>query len=257
MDKDFEVQYHSSEEKNWWFVSRREAIINLLTGCDKSLKILDIGCAGGALALELTKSGYTNVFGLDYSEAAVRVCLERGIKNITQMDGHNPAFEDESFDILISSDSLEHLEFDQQALENWNRILKPNGKLYLFVPAFNFLWSAHDDINFHYRRYSKKMLLNRLESSGFKILRAGFWNFAAFFPTVFVRLIQKLTQKKQQHSDQLAMNKYINVILTKWMSAENIIFKYFSFPIGVSAMAIAQKTNVRLSTKTICSNLVK
>ena len=102
MDKDYEIKYHAEEEKNWWFVSRRNVILKLLKRTDKSAKILDIGCGGGPLLLDLKAAGFTNVYGLDFSEEAVAKCVERGLSNVYVMDGHSPKFEPESFDIIIA-----------------------------------------------------------------------------------------------------------------------------------------------------------
>ena len=103
MDKDYEIKYHAEEEKNWWFVSRRNVILKLLKRTDKSAKILDIGCGGGPLLLDLKAAGFTNVYGLDFSEEAVAKCVERGLSNVYVMDGHSPKFEPESFDIISSA----------------------------------------------------------------------------------------------------------------------------------------------------------
>ena len=189
MDKEYEIKYHSEEENNWWFVARRNAILKLLGKVDKSAKILDIGCAGGPLLLDLKAAGFKNAYGLDFSENAVSKCKERGLENVFVMDGHDPKFDTESFDIIISSDSLEHLENDMKALKNWHTILKPNGTLFIFVPAFMYLWSEHDEINHHYRRYTSDNLKKKVESVGFKVEKESYWNFCMFFPTAIYKFL--------------------------------------------------------------------
>jgi SAM-dependent methyltransferase len=245
MDKAYEAKYHSKEESNWWFISRRAAICKLLKNTEKSARILDVGCAGGPLLLDLQKEKFTNVYGLDFSPEAIELCKQRGLERVFVMDGHYPDFENDFFDIIISSDSLEHLEKDEVALANWKRILKPGGTLYVFVPAYQFLWSDHDLINHHYRRYSKHLLAERVSGAGFKIEQKGFWNFAMFFPTSVFRLIQRLfSSNKKDHKpkDQLeSFSPAINSLLIAWMKFENLIFNSIGIPVGVSAFIKAKK----------------
>lgn len=245
MDKSYEEKYHSIEHSNWWFLSRRNAIRDLLKNHDRSLKILDVGCAGGPLLIDLKTDGFINLFGLDFSEEAVKICKDRGLTNVFVMDGHNPNFEPNYFDVIISSDSLEHLEHDELALSNWNKILKPGGELLVFVPAYNFLWSGQDVINHHFRRYSKKLLVTKITKVGFTIDRANFWNFAIFFPTAVFRLFQRAFMSSKINNapkDQLSFfNPIISKIIFKWMKFENKIFKNIGLPIGVSVFVKAKK----------------
>jgi SAM-dependent methyltransferase len=159
------------------------------------------------------------------------------------MDGSKPAFGDGQFDIVIASDVLEHIEDEQKALKEWNRILKPAGKLIVFVPAFKILWSKHDEANHHYRRYSKLDLIRVLEKAQFEIDRSSYWNFILFFPTSLVRLVQRIVSKYGQKSgDQLVeLNRVANKILVYLVKTENILLKVLNFPVGISVFATASK----------------
>jgi len=244
LDKAYEEKYHDMEEWNWWFVSRRRAILSLLKDTDKKAKILDIGCAGGPLLNELKNAGYENAAGADFSAEAVEKCKARGLQAY-QMDAHQLDFPQNSFDLLIASDSLEHLEFDEKALANWYGILKPGGRILLFVPAYMFLWSEQDTVNFHFRRYTKNNLVKKMEKAGFHIKRKGYWNFAVFFPTAVFRVLQRLKNKispSKEAKDQLSgFSGVSNKVLTAWMSFENSIFKNMTFPCGVSVFVEAVK----------------
>jgi SAM-dependent methyltransferase len=200
LDKDYEIKYHAEEEKNWWFFHEEMSFSDYWeqTNLPKFLILV----VGRPLLLDLKVAGFTNVYGLDFSEA-VEKCIERGLTNVYVMDGHYPKFNSETFDVIIASDSLEHLENEMQALHNWHIILKPAGVLIIFVPAFMYLWSDHDIVNHHYRRYTSGDLKRKVESEGFLVMKKSYWNFCMFFPTTFVRLIQKVKrflskQKKTQ-----------------------------------------------------------
>lgn len=237
MDKSYEIKYHKLEEKNWWFKARRNTILHLIQkiGVNKNAKILDIGCSGGLLIKFLAHKGFLNIYGIDISENAIDLCKERGIKNVKVMDGTKLLFNDNEFDLVIASDVLEHIEEDSAALLEWYRVLKPNGKLIVMVPAFDFLWSSHDKINHHYRRYPKLDLKKKVKKANFKIMRISCWNFFLFFPTVVVRLLQRFYNKKNELKDQLyQVNPLINKILANLLKVEDWFLNFLNFPLGVS-----------------------
>lgn len=244
MDKSYEEKYHDIEEWNWWFVARRQAILSLIKDTPREARILDIGCAGGPLLHELKQNGFANAAGADFSAEAVAKCKARGLEAY-EMDAQNLQFNDNTFDLLIASDSLEHLEKDEQALASWYRILKPGGRILVFVPAYMFLWSEQDTVNYHFRRYTKNELVGKMRKAGFDVKRKGYWNFAVFFPTAVFRLLQRLKNKiapSRQAKDQLSgFGALSNKILSGWMSFENKIFAASPFPCGVSAFAEARK----------------
>src|SRR5665213_1519741 len=124
MDKAYEQKYHSIEEHNWWFQARRHTILSMIRKFPKNSRILDIGCSGGVLIKTLNNCGYTNVTGIDFSPEAIEKCRENGLTDVFIMDAHYPDFKDGTFDLVISSDCLEHLKDDEVALESWTRILK-------------------------------------------------------------------------------------------------------------------------------------
>ena len=141
MKKEYESQYHEIEKNHWWHKSRRNLIISFFQKTDlTNKKILDIGCSSGHLINDFYSTYFKEVYGIDISEAAILNCQNYNLNKTYLMDANKLDFEDESFDYIISSDSLEHLEYDVGALTEWNRVLKSTGELIIFVPAFNFLW---------------------------------------------------------------------------------------------------------------------
>lgn len=64
-------------------------------------------------------------------------------------------------------------------------MLKNNGKVFITVPAFNFLWSPHDVFHHHYRRYTKTMLVNKIKKPNFSIIKISYTNIF-IFPIVFI-----------------------------------------------------------------------
>jgi len=240
MEKSYEKKYHKLEEKNWWFISRRDIIFFLIKKMDlpKDAKILEIGCSGGSLMKILNENGYHNITGIDISEDAINLCKERGV-DAKVMDGAKILFEDNKFDLIIASDILEHIKNEGAALSEWNRVLKTSGKLIIFVPAFNLLWSKHDEINKHYRRYDKEELSKKLKGADFKLYKSSYWNFFLFFPLCFINIFEHFLKKPKDHLREL--NPLINKALIILLKIEKFFLNYRSLPIGVSVFIIGIK----------------
>ncbi|MEK6894948.1 MAG: class I SAM-dependent methyltransferase [Nanoarchaeota archaeon] len=238
MDKSFEAKYHSLEKDHWWFVARRDMILKIfdIYKIPKTSEILDIGCSGGDLIEELNKEDYSNVFGIDISKDAIEICKEKNIP-CSFMDAQKIKLK-KKFDILIASDVLEHIKDRNAAAKNWKSLLKDGGLLICFCPAFNFLWSSHDEINHHYQRYDKKSF-SRLFYD-WKILKLSYWNFFLFVPITLVRFTQKLIKPNSKKANLAKTPKIINFLLTKLLFFENILLKYLNFPFGVSIFIVAQ-----------------
>jgi SAM-dependent methyltransferase len=243
MDKKFEGKCHDIEERYWWFLARRDMISRIVSAYDKRSKILDIGCSSGALIEVLKMKGYGDICGIDISEKAIGLCRKRGAESAFVMDGTDLGFEDGEFDIVITSDVLEHIEEDSLALAEWNRVLKPGGKLIVFAPALRFLWSEHDEVNHHRRRYSAPELVRLLKAANFRVCRSSYWNLSLFFPASLVRIFQRIFfGRRRVKKDQFYnVNPVFNMLLTKLLVFENRICAKTGFPFGVSVYAIAAK----------------
>lgn len=244
MERTYALKYHRLEGNHWWFLGRRDIIYKLIMDYHKDAEILDIGCSGGALIGFLKAKGFKRLRGIDIDVRAIDICRQKGITDVRISDAAETEFKDRQFDIIIASDMLEHIENEDRALFEWYRILKPGGKLIVFVPAFKLLWSKHDEVNLHYRRYCKSDLIKVLRKNGFSIERSSYWNFSLFFPTSFIRFSQKLFSRGNKRSgDQLyGVPLFVNKTLEYILRLENIFLSGgIKFPLGVSLFAVARK----------------
>jgi len=245
MEIDFEKRIHDVETDYWWFKSRRKYLIDLLKDAPRNSKILDIGSSSGIFLKDLEALGFNpeNLFGIDISEKAIENCKANGIANAFVMDAQNITLK-ETFDIIIASDCLEHLKEDNQAIKNWKSLLKIGGTMYVFVPAFMSLWSYHDEINMHFRRYTKKELQSKLESENLEIVKSSYWNFFLFLPVYVFRTLSATFQKnKKGESDISIGNSFVNLALFNLIVLENKLLKVFNFPFGVSTFCIAKRVS--------------
>lgn len=244
MEETFETNYHKYETAHFWFKARRDFIIQLLNKTPKKSSVLDIGCSSGILLSQLNRNGFQsdNLYGVDISEKAINNCKKNGLNNVFVMDAENIDLK-KKFDIIIASDCLEHLKNDTKALENWRNLLSENGKLYIFVPAFKLLWSQHDVVNMHYRRYTRKQLSNELVQNKFTINRSGYWNFFLFFPALTYRITCRLFKKHKTPSGDLKVIPIVNSIFKAVLKTENKLLNFIDFPLGISTFCVAEKND--------------
>ncbi len=238
-------EYLKMQEENWWFVSRNSIILNLIKkykSKDKKLKILDVGCACGNLLFYLREKGFENLYGIDYNKKLIENIDFKDIK-VTEGDAQKTDFEENFFDVIVSSDSLEHMDDDLAVLKEMKRILNKDGILIVFVPAFNFLWSYHDVINQHKRRYNLRDLYKKVETAGFYVKKISYWNFFMFFPAVLVRFLKNILSVKS--NDFYRTPSFINGLIISVLSIENLFLNFLNFPFGVSVFAVCGKGEIK------------
>jgi SAM-dependent methyltransferase len=247
MKPEYEQLYYRVEDRHWWMRARRQIIGWLVRRVSPGLdsRILEIGCSGGLLLQEFRRAGLKHVTGIDISPAAIALCHERGIADAHVMDAQSPTLAGQQYDLLVASDVLEHLPDDALALAAWNRLLKPGGRLFVFVPAFPLLWSEHDEANRHFRRYRRPGLRQRLESQGFVVERASYWNFSLFLPVLALRLAKRLLPRRAaapERPDLYEVPGPLNAALGLLLGLENrCLASGVNWPFGVSVMAVARK----------------
>ncbi len=228
------------EERHWWFVARRRILLGVLErnlDLKGGLQILDAGCGGGATMESLCR--YGSVRGIDISEEAVEYNRGRGREVILGSIERMP-FADNSFDLALALDVIEHVPDDLQALRELFRILRPGELLLVTVPALQMLWSAHDVSNVHYRRYTLGELRGRVETAGFEVVTATYFN-SILFPLILVfRWLQRL-RPRSTASDLTEVPQPLNTLLTGVFSLEKPFVGRIKLPFGVSALCFARK----------------
>jgi len=227
------------EGKYWWWVGRRLIFRNILgkLNMGRTTVILDVGCGTG-INLDWLKE-YGSVTGLDISKYALDFCKRRGHNTVIQGDAESLPFPSNRFDIMMALDILEHLD-DDKALEEFHRVLKPNGYLVLNVPAFNSLWSRHDEALHHKRRYNKAQLTDIIESKHFRIKRLSYWNFFLFLPVAMARLMSQHRKNREIRTDLEELPNVVNDFLAMILRIESHLLQRINLPVGVSLMCVAK-----------------
>ncbi len=166
MDRQAYAEMYEQEDVHWWFRGRRRVIWSLLGHADlpPSPRVLDAGCGTGRNLVEFGVLG--RAAGVDPSADAVAYCHERGLDDVRQAGLESLPFDDGRFDLLFACDVLEHVADDVGALTELRRVASDGAHLIVTVPAYQWLWTDHDEQLHHLRRYSRSELVQRVTGAG-------------------------------------------------------------------------------------------
>jgi SAM-dependent methyltransferase len=150
-------------------------------------------------------------------------------------------FRDNSFDLAVALDVLEHLDDDRAGAAELLRVVAPGGAAILFVPALEVLWGLQDDVSHHRRRYGRAQLRSVIEAAGFTVARLTFFNTLLFPPILAARLAMRLYRPRGLRSENELSGPVTNAILGALFAVEAPVIDKFSLPVGVSLACVARK----------------
>ena len=190
---------YENELNHAWYIGTRNLLLkNLNSNIKKEAKILDAGCGTGGAIKFLNKNNFKNTYGIDFSDQSIKFCKLNKLKNISKGSVNKLPYKNNYFDAVICLDVLYHEGVEpKKALEEFYRVLKKGGLLYLQEPAFNLFKSGHDIAIKTARRFTKQELRELVESSKFKVGTLSYFNVFFFLPILIKRLAEnKLKSKK-------------------------------------------------------------
>ena len=232
------------ESSHWWFVARRKIIQKAINNLDlpRNIRILDAGCGNGDNLSLLSTFG--DLVAFEKNEYALKTAKSKKIGEIykAELPDKLPNAIKTNFDLIVLLDVLEHIDDDSKSLTTVRKLMNNKGIILITVPAFQWLWSEHDVIHHHKRRYSKSELREKLDSSGFRIKYISYFNTLLFPFALVERIGQKIFSPSNPEILELPNNK-INFLLEKIFSLEAIFMNKISLPFGLSLVAIAEKKN--------------
>jgi ubiquinone/menaquinone biosynthesis C-methylase UbiE len=238
------------EQRHWWMRGRRTVYLGLLEHALRGQRVkraLDLGAGMGAFLPGLSRIAEHVVYS-DVSSESVATCRERGYTRGVLASGYSLPFADASFGLVCMFDAIEHIEDDQRAMREVARILEPGGRIFVSVPAYQFLYANNDRIAQHYRRYTRGKLRAVFEQAGLVVERNTHANvllFPAILPAVLgIKLAEKVFVKDPdpKHTNlSYAMPDLLNEGLYRAFAAELPISKCFDWPLGHSIAALARK----------------
>ncbi|MEA3402260.1 MAG: methyltransferase domain-containing protein [Armatimonadota bacterium] len=236
-------QMYELEDQYWWFIGRRRIVHRLIEfyGPQRDdLRILDAGCGTGGTLVALRDLG--EAWGCDISQQAVTLARTRGLSDLRLCDVVKLTFEDESFDVVVSCDVLEHVEQDALAMREMARVLKPGGLLVVTVPAHMFLWSEHDEALAHLRRYEPAAFRGLVEGAGLRVQKMTQAVALALPAVLLYRAWRRLSGREGRPKTSLVrLPRPLNRVLVWMLDIENAVIPYLSLPLGTSLVAAAVK----------------
>ena len=227
------------DDRHWWYRARREIIADLIrrgANLPPKAKILEIGCGTGHNLAML--SGFGHVDGLELDDEARAISEKRlGRKVMRSPLPELAGVKEKQYDLIGAFDVIEHIEDDSAALASIATKLKPGGTFVMTVPAHQWMWSAHDVVNHHKRRYSKRSLKALVEGSPLKLEKVGYFNSFLFPLAVAERAASKV--RKREDADVKLPPAPLNAALELVFAAERHLIGRLPLPIGLSLFAVA------------------
>jgi SAM-dependent methyltransferase len=235
------------EERSFWFRHRNRCIVSLVHRFPPDDVFLDIGGGNGFVAKALAAAGFACALvepGVDGALAA----HARGVDPVICARLEDLQLSAASVSAAGMFDVLEHIEDEATALQRVHTLLRPDGRLFLTVPAYQFLFSIDDSVAGHFRRYTISSLARTLERSRFRVEFASYI-FAPLPPIVFAlrtapsRLGLRQGADPDRDAAELAPNGVATRLMERLLAAElKRIDAGRSLPFGGSCLCVAGKT---------------
>jgi SAM-dependent methyltransferase len=240
MDRDYELQTHQVEDRHWWYRGRRTVLERVIADLrlPARARILDAGCGSGRNMVDLARHG--TVTGIELSETSVCLARARNSGEVVEGSVLEMPFPADSFDLAASLDVIEHLEDDLLALRELRRTVAPGGALLVTVPAYQWLWSGHDEINHHHRRYTRRSLQHVAEQAGWELVRTSYFNSLLLPVAIALRLLERLNTKTTESSlDLWVPPAPLNWLLERPLAFEAALVGHGGrIPGGLSLLAV-------------------
>jgi SAM-dependent methyltransferase len=240
-------RFFEVEDRHWWFVGRRRIVLDQLGRCLASRdrarpfpaaacrRVLDIGCGTGGVLAHLGPFG--RAYGIDPSSEAAGYCRKRGVE-MSLASGLDLPFPDQTFDAVLALDVIEHVDDDVGMLREARRVLRPGGVAVLTVPALPWLWSSHDDVNHHRRRYLRRTLEQAVRAGGLKPVKVSYYN-ALLLPLAVTRKVVHRLNGTGDHLESLPGPA--NGVLRGVLGAERPLIRRMDLPLGASLVCTARR----------------
>jgi SAM-dependent methyltransferase len=181
---------------------------------------------------------FGHVDGLELDEEARALSEKRlGRKVMSSPLPELAEVPDRYYDLIGAFDVIEHIEDDRAAIASIATKLRPGGRFVMAVPAHQWMWSAHDVVNHHKRRYSKAGLRALIDGSPLQLVKIGYFNSLLFPLAVAERAASKLRGK--ENADVTLPPAPLNVALEKVFEAERYLVGRLPLPPGLSLFAVA------------------
>jgi SAM-dependent methyltransferase len=233
--------YRTLWERHWWWRARESHVLDWVDHLRSlsqrdDFRILDVGCGDGLFFDQLGRFG--RVEGIEPDASLVTHSIHR---EQIRTEALGVDFEVRSeHDLVLMLDVLEHVEDDLRALQSLRESLRLEGRLILTVPAISWLWSQHDQVNEHFRRYDRRSLANVLRSAGFEVESIGYFFMWTVVPMLIRRWLAPANDSTAPDYRVGIPPEPLNWALAQISRLEHRIGRWIPWPIGSSLLAVAR-----------------
>jgi SAM-dependent methyltransferase len=232
------------DEHHWWYRGRRRIIRAELDQLPLPVhaSVLDAGCGSGRTLQELVD--YGEVQGIELNEQAGELARARGHGEVRIGRLEELPWASGTFDLITCLDVIEHTPDDRAALAELRRVCRPGGWMLVTVPAYQALWSLHDEANHHYRRYSRASLRAAAASAGWTVARMSSFNSLLLAPAAAVRLAQRRLGAHNGYTNDLALGPaWLNDALERPLALEaSWLARGRTLPFGLSLLGVLRRS---------------
>ena len=221
------------EEDHWWFRARRKILCKILSHFKVGRTFTEVGCGTGRNIDWLKTLGDTA--GIEPSLKMIEHAQKKGHSNLINASFPTTIPSDYTDNICLF-DVLEHIEDDKRAIEHLSASQSSGQRLFVTVPAYQWLYGSHDISHHHYKRYSKRELVELLERSNYRVIYKTNFNSFLLPIAIIKRLIDKVIPNKKEGSTGL-----VNEVLYRIFEAESPFYPRASVPFGLSILVVAEK----------------
>jgi SAM-dependent methyltransferase len=238
MDPAYAAVHAEEDRAHWWFLGRRAVILAEMARRlpASGVRLAELGCGSGGMLEALGRFG--TAVGVEMDPTLRARARERGLDVRAGALPDTIPLEPGRWDVVCHFDVLEHVDDEAGALAACRRLLAPGGRLFVTVPAYAWLWSRHDELLGHRRRYTARALRRAAERGGYAVERLTYFNTLLAPPIMAVRLARAALRGPGHDLDRPAPT--LNRALAACFSAEARLLRWVSPPFGISILLAAR-----------------
>lgn len=229
----------SLRKGHFWFTHRRLSIVHAAEEClsgSEGARVIEIGCGDGEILADLSNRWRT--VGLERRLDDLLLARRRAPLSVVAAEGAAPPFL-RCFDLVGLFDVVEHVEDDVGLLRTASSFARPGGQVLLTVPADPRLWSKFDRYAGHYRRYTRRMLIDTLEMAGLEVVRI-YPLFRLVWPLGRFHAWLRKNDEVRDPGEEYRIGAFWNWLLSRALALERIALGSSEKGIGTSWLARAR-----------------